>query len=227
MTSTAQEQPAALARALPIAHIGNGTAPAAAALRPVQRMPKPRRMTLERWRNWTPADGWKYDWNNGIISKSKKMVSREQRYISSNLMDAFYEKGLNRSGTLMPEAEMAYDNLRYRVPDLAYFTQQQTLAAAKGERDGVAAFVIEIISGSDSGTAIEEKMWEYFANGVQVVWHIWPSLRVVKVYTAPLESKSLIGGMVCSAAPALPEFEMTPDQIFRLEMDAAEETNKG
>jgi len=217
MTSTAQEQPTAILK--PAAHTGNGHAPVAAPARPVQRMPKPRYMTLERWRNWKPADGWKYDWNNGIITKSKKMVSRKQRFIIQNILDEFYAQGLNRTGGLMPEAEMAYDDLRYRVPDLAYFTKQQTFSAAKDERDGVAAFVVEVISGSDSGIGIEEKMWEYFANDVQVVWHIWPSLRVVKVYVSPIKATICVDDMVCSAAPALPGFEMTPNQIFHLDAE--------
>ena len=55
--------------------------------------PKVRKMSLERFRQWRSSDGWKYDWSNGGISKYKKMVTEEQRYIVQNLLDAFYEKG--------------------------------------------------------------------------------------------------------------------------------------
>ena len=207
MTAIAQDRPATAPVTAP--------APRTALRHPAP--PKVRRMTLERWRNWKPADGWKYDWNNGIITKSKKMVSEKQRFIIRNITRAFVQSGYFQQGhDLISECEMAYNDFRYRVPDLAYFTKQQTVAAAKGQH-GISAFVVEVISNNDSGIAIEEKMWEYFEHGVQVVWHIWPSLQVVKVYTTPLESKSLIGDMVCSAAPALPDFEMTPNQIFHLE----------
>ena len=113
---------------------------------------------------------------------------------------------------------MPYDEARYRVPDLGYFTKAQTLEDAKGELGAsVAAFVIEVISDNDLGKAIEDKLWEYFENGVQVVWHIFPSRQVVKVYTSPLENKICIKDMVCSAAPVLPGFEITVNRIFQLE----------
>lgn len=38
-------------------------------------------MTIERFRDWRPRDGWKYDWNDGITTKYKKMVSEKQRHI--------------------------------------------------------------------------------------------------------------------------------------------------
>ncbi len=148
----------------------NGQPTVAAPARPVHRMPKPRRMTLERWRDWKSTDGWKYNWNNGIITKSKEMVTKEPRYILQNLLDAFYAKGLNRAGGLMPEAEMSYDGHRYRVPHLAYFSKIQTLADAEGKQErSVPLFAIKVISDNDIGKSIENKLWEYFENGVQVV----------------------------------------------------------
>ena len=104
---------------------------------------KVRKMTIERFRQWRSLDGWKYDWNNGIISKYKKMVSEKQRYIVQNLLNAFYAKGLNKQGGLMPESEMAYDDKRYRIPDIAFFTSEQTKAAAN-DKHTVSSFVIEI-----------------------------------------------------------------------------------
>lgn len=150
--------------------------------------PKARRMTLERWRAWKPADGWKYDWDNGFASKSKKMVTKEQRYIVRNLLRVFAETPYYRSGNdLIPEAEMSYGANRYRIPDLAYFTPEQTVADAKGNTANVATFVVEIISDSDTGRAIEDKLWEYFENSVQTVWYIFPSRQLVKTYTSPFE----------------------------------------
>ncbi len=181
--------------------------------------PKLRRMTLEYWRNWKPIDGWKYDWNQGIITKSKQMVSEKQRFIVRNITRAFAQTTYYQQGNdLVPESEISYDEQRYRIPDLAFFTKQQTLAAAKGLRgSAVPEFVIEIISDNDSGKLMEEKIWEYFENGVKVMWQIFPSRQVVKVYTSPLENKICIADMVCSAAPVLPGFELSVNQIFHLE----------
>lgn len=176
---------------------------------------KIRKMSLERFRQWRSSDGWKYDWNNGEISKYKKMVSEKQRYIVQNLLDSFYAKGLNVQGGLMPESEMSYDSKRYRVPDIAYYTKEQTKAAAKGQH-AVASFAIEILSNTDLAKDIENKLWEYFDEGVQVVWHILPYRKIVKIYTSPFDVKVCINDIVCSAKPALPDFEITVNQIFEL-----------
>jgi Uma2 family endonuclease len=174
-----------------------------------------RRMSLERFRQNPPQDGWKYDWNNGTITKYKHMVSEKQRFIVQNLVDAFYEKGLNKLGGLLPETEMAYDSGRYRVPDVAFFTREQTRAAADGKH-GVAEFVVEIISDSDGALLVESKLWEYFNEGVKVVWQILPPQKIVKVYTSPRKSVVCLDDDVCSAAPVLPAFELTVAQIFEL-----------
>ena len=177
--------------------------------------PKIRRMSIERFRQWRPRDGWKYDWNDGKISKYKKMVSEKQRYIVQNLSDFFYEKGLHKQGGLTPESEMAYDDKRYRIPDMAYYTREQTKAAAQGQHT-IASFVIEIISDSDYAKDIETKLWEYFKNDVQVVWHIMPYQKLVKVYTSPRDVTICLEEDICSAKPALPDFEITVNQIFEL-----------
>ena len=177
---------------------------------------KIRKMSLERFRQWRSHDGWKYDWNNGEILKYKKMVSEKQRYIVQNLLNTFYAKGLNKQGGLTPESEMAYDDKRYRVPDIAYYTTEQTKAAAKGQHT-VSSFAIEILSNTDLAKDIENKLWEYFDEGVQVVWHIMPYRKIVKVYTSPFHVTVCIENNICSAKPALPDFEMTVNQIFELE----------
>ena len=177
--------------------------------------PKIKKMPIERFRQWRSNDGWKYDWNNGEISKYKKMVSEKQRYIVQNLLNFFYEKGLHKQGGLMPESEMAYDDKHYRIPDLAYYTTEQTKAAATGQHT-IASFVIEILSDTDFAKDIENKLWEYFKNGVQVVWHIAPYQSLVKVYTSPRHVTICTDADICSAKPALTDFEITVNQIFEM-----------
>lgn len=177
--------------------------------------PKVKKMTIERFREWRPRDGWKYDWNYGKTVKYKQMVSEKQRYIVQNLLDAFYAKGLNKEGGLTPESEMAYDDSRYRIPDMAYYTREQTKAAANGEHT-VSPFVIEILSDSDLQKSIENKLWEYFEEGVQVVWHIIPYRQIVKVYTSPRHVSILTDDEICSAKPALLDFDISVNQIFEL-----------
>ncbi len=52
---------------------------------------------------------------------------------------------------------------------------------------------------------------------VQVVWHIFPAYRQVQIHTgARLEHSTVFeGDQLCSAAPALPAFEMPVREVFR------------
>ncbi len=179
--------------------------------------PRLRKMTLARFQDWKPADGWKYVWDNGLVFKDKKMVSLQQRYIVTNIMDAFYELKMRQHGSLVPEVEMPTSETKYRIPDLGYFTNDQRQFDAKTSPvfpTQVCGFVIEIISETDSGYQIESKVWEYFAAGVQCVWQIFPNLEIVKVYTAPDVVMICKAQGVCSAAPVLPDFKMTVNAIF-------------
>lgn len=175
-----------------------------------------RKMSIERFREWKPRDGFKYDWNNGIISIYKKMVTEKQRYIVINVSRAFTKTTAYSAGCdIIPESEMSYNDDKYRIPDMAFYTKAQTKAAANGERS-VSEFIIEILSDTDLQKNIENKLWEYFEQGVKCVWHIVPYRQLVKVYTSPREVKILLGDDICSAKPVLEDFEMTVNQIFEL-----------
>lgn len=177
---------------------------------------KTRKMSIERFRQWQPLDGWKYDWNNGKTTKYKNMVSEKQRYIVRNVLRTFHLTDSYKQGhDLFTESEMAYDDNRYRIPDIAYFTREQTKAAANGEHT-ISSFIIEILSDTDLQKNIENKLWEYFEEGVQIVWHILPYRQIVKVYTSPRQVSILTDDEICSAQPAIPNFEMTVNQIFEL-----------
>jgi Uma2 family endonuclease len=182
----------------------------------VKQLDTRRRMSLDRFRDWKPRDGYKYDWNNGEITIYKKMVTEKQRYIVQNLLDFFYEKGLNKIGGLIPEGEMAYSDDKYRIPDMAFYTKAQTRAAAEGQHS-VSEFIIEILSDTDLQKNIENKLWEYFEQGVKVVWHILPYRQIVKVYTSPKEVKILLEDDICSAKPVIEDFELTVNKIFELD----------
>ncbi len=177
---------------------------------------KIRKMSLERFREWRPLDGWKYDWNDRKTTKYKQIVTEKQRYIVRNVSRAFTSTESYKQGhDLISESEMAYDDNRYRVPDMAYYTKEQTKAAANGEHT-VSPFVIEILSDTDLAKNIEIKLWEYFEEGVKVVWHIIPYKQIVKVYTSPFQVNICKEDEVCSATAASIDFDMTPNSIFEL-----------
>jgi Uma2 family endonuclease len=178
--------------------------------------PQVKRMTLERWQKWKPTDGWKYDWTNGETIKYKKMLSQEQRYIVKNLQRLFAETVYyNQNDSLTPECEVRWDENRYRVPDLAYFTNDQDKLSAQGIYQ-IPCFIIEILSPTDNYTRVQMKLKEYFDEGVKTVWHIYPPEKTITVYTSLYDVKIYHGDMICLAAPALSNFEVSVADVFAL-----------
>ena len=158
--------------------------------------------------------GIKYEFNNGIIEKTKSMKQNEL-FIIDNLVELFFNLGLKRTGILAQEIEVWTSETQMRKPDLAYFTKNQIHNAAT-KIYTTPEFVVEIISTFDPINVVTHKITEYFNAGVQVLWHIFPEQELVYVFTSPKNIVVCSGDDVCSAAPVLPTFEITANQIFTI-----------
>jgi Uma2 family endonuclease len=160
-------------------------------------------------------DPYKYEWNNGAVEKKPRTMNRDQLKILQNLMRLFVRtKAYAAMGELLSEVDMLMQTIgRTRRADVAYMSGEQMQAAPKGELT-VCSFVAEVISKNDQINEMEEKLAEYFDNGVQVAWVIFPKLKQVKVYHSIRDITVCFGDDVCSAAPALPDFEISVNDIF-------------
>ena len=96
---------------------------------------------------------------------------------------------------------------------MALFTDAQIKESTAGGNP-VPAFVVEVISEHDRANKIERKVGEYFRAGVQVLWHVYPELLMVRVLLSPRNMVSLFETDVISAAPVLPDLQMTVDELF-------------
>ncbi|MBD2701164.1 Uma2 family endonuclease [Spirosoma sp. BT702] len=168
--------------------------------------------TFDEFLNWEPTDGYKCEWNDGelIQSSGKK---KKQYFIYGILNKLFFKTGYIVKGMLMAEPDVMLTSIQMRRPDIAYFTYEQTERGRQGE-DVIPAFVIEILSETDQAYRIEEKIAEYFKAGVQVVWNINPEHEVVYVYTSRKNVMICLENDVCSAAPVLPDFSLTVNELF-------------
>ena len=170
--------------------------------------------TLDEFMNWEPVDGFKYEWNDGEIVRFSGM-KKKQYFVYNILSKLFYEKGYHQKGTLMAEPDVMLTAIQMRRPDIAYFTDEQVEQGRKGE-DVIPAFVVEVLSETDQVYRIEEKIAEYFKAGVQVVWNIIPEHEVVYVYTSRKQVTICLDDDVCSAAPVLPDFSISINDLFAL-----------
>lgn len=175
---------------------------------PTQTLPA----TLEEFLAWEPNDGFKYEWNDGEIIQFAGM-NREQAYLYGILSKLFFEKGYAKVGSLIAEQNVHLSGIQLRRPDIAYFTYEQLLEGKKSQ-EMIPAFVIEIISHHDEINKMEQKLTEYFKAGVRVVWIVIPEQRVVNVYTSRREVRACLENDICSAAPVLPEFEISVNDLL-------------
>jgi len=65
--------------------------------------------------------------------------------------------------------------------------------------------------------AVTDKMGTYRNAGVQVVWLFLPNHRQVQVFSGERLNRMTVctDDDLCSAAPVLPTFEMTANDVFR------------
>ena len=76
---------------------------------------------------------------------------------------------------------------------------------------------VEIISPSDKRAEIDRKVRDYFDNGAQLVWHVFPERQQVIVFTSPAETRTLNADDTLTAGDLLPGFSCRVGDLFILE----------
>jgi Uma2 family endonuclease len=77
--------------------------------------------------------------------------------------------------------------------------------------------VVEIISTHDKAHDLENKVKEYLADGVLLIWVVNPYLRTVTVYQQGSKQAALLSEEdTLSGGDVLPEFNLTVSEIFRI-----------
>ncbi len=81
--------------------------------------------------------------------------------------------------------------------------------------ESIPRFVIEVISTSDPINIVNDKVLEYFKAGVKILWHIFPKQQMVYVFKSMSQIAILRADDICSAAPVIPDFEISINDIFK------------
>lgn len=179
-------------------------------------VPKYAGQTMEKvdFLRWKSDDNYVYEFNNGILEPTTGMrqdeillFKRISRYFSQTNA---YQTG----GELLAEVDVWLTEKQMRRPDIAYYTTDQIDLIGISELV-IPNFVIELASDSDSELKSLIKRHEYFDAGVQVVWWIYPAFKEVYVYTSPKTVTICTDNDVLSAAPALPELQLTVEELFQ------------
>lgn len=162
-------------------------------------------------------DGYKYEWLNGVVEKSKRGMDKTQLYILRTIQNFFYtQKSKGKvDGNLVSEPDLFFLE-HHRRPDVAWLTDEEIDRLTYDSKD-VPAFVIEVISTNDQINRVERKMDDYRAAGVQVVWNVFPQLGKVHVYAGEKLNRMevLEAAQICSAAPVLEGFEISVEELLK------------
>jgi Uma2 family endonuclease len=108
------------------------------------------------------------------------------------------------------------DPNKVRIPD-GSFTRKDRLRSPDGEEGHsriAPDLVIEVISPNDTGEAIEEKINDYFAAGVPLIWVAYPESRVVQVHRKGGSGTRLTTADTLSGEDILPGFALPIAQLF-------------
>lgn len=162
-------------------------------------------------------DGYKYEWLNGVVEKSKRGMDKTQLYILRTIQNFFFAlKSQGKiEGNLVSEPDLFFLE-HHRRPDIAWFIDEQIDRLTYDSKD-VPAFVIEVISTHDQINRVERKMDDYRAAGVQVVWNVFPQLGKVHVYVGEKLNRMevLEEGQICSAGPVLEGFVISVRELLK------------
>lgn len=180
-----------------------------------QEKKEPKRISWEEFQRkyLSREDSYKYEWVNGEVEKTKRTMDYKQFNIYVNLVKFF--DTLNRQGIFIQEGDVFFLG-NHRRPDIAWFSNDQIARTAYGENQ-VPRFVVEVISNKDQMNLVHKKMQDYRAAGVEVVWHIFPQIEEVHVYSGEGLKKMTVCQQadLCSASAVIDGFEISVDDIFK------------
>jgi Uma2 family endonuclease len=171
------------------------------------------RMTKADFLRWESDDNYAYEFNDGLLEPTTGM-RQDENYLLANLETVFFQTAAFRSGgRLRAEMDFWVTEKQMRRADVSCFTSKQMQQMQTGQKV-IPGFVVEFASHTDNTIVSITKRHEYFEAGVQVVWWVYPIHQEVHVYTSPKTVSICTDDDLLSAAPALPEMQMTVAELF-------------
>ena len=105
-----------------------------------------------------------------------------------------------------------------RGPDQAFVSNERMAAFPPPERGFWAVapdLVVEIVSPGDTAEELNQKVSEYLAVGVRLIWVFYPKTEVVQVYRSPVSLEILHGDETLRGEDVLPGFELPLEQVWK------------
>jgi len=164
-----------------------------------------------------PDDGRKYELVDGEPKEVPTTI--EHDVIGANIVAALMPPARGRGFVTISQAGFRMRTGNVRAPDVA-FTRKERFPGGKPPRsfaDAAPDLAIEIISPSEDRADMDRKVQEYFGAGAEQVWHLFPEVEEVRVFTSPSEWITYRAGDELDAGDLLPGFRCRVADLFALE----------
>ena len=150
----------------------------------------------------------------------EKAMGFHEQWVDSKL-HAFFILFLhvNDIGRAVMEAKFALPNTgNRRIPDLAYISYETWPKSKPFPRTAYAKMApdlaVEVISPSDGGRDIVDKVLEYFRAGCKAVWVVWPNAEQIHAYSSPKSVKIYGITDILEGDPVVPGFRLPLIELF-------------
>ncbi len=112
-----------------------------------------------------------------------------------------------------------------RIPDVSFISWDQLpkrKIPTKPIPDLYPDLAVEVLSRKNTKAEIDRKLHEYFRSGTRLAWVVDPRKRIVRVYTAPDQSRLLKEDQDLDGGDVLPGLSLSLREVFaRIEREPA------
>ncbi len=156
----------------------------------------------------------KYELVNGRLTAKPTSFGHDEIGFNIILLIGPFMRGRGVGSTGQDGFRMANGNVR--APDVSFTRKERIPGGRPGSGFGSVApdLCVEIISPSERPADIADKRRDYFDSGASVVWHVFPEMQSVTVWTSRAEARTLSGEDVLDAGDLLPGFSCRVSDIF-------------
>jgi Uma2 family endonuclease len=143
------------------------------------------RLTFEEFQKLPEREGTIYELDEGELLMEPSPAVRHnliRQRIAMKLMQFVESRHL---GIVLEEMDFRLSADTVRNPDVAFVTTEHVkkIDLDRSPVDGAPALAVEVISPSNSAQDVTKKKQQYLHAGCNVVWIVYPSLRLVEVHS--------------------------------------------
>lgn len=109
----------------------------------------------------------------------------------------------------------ALDSGRLKFPDVSFIAAgRMTGGLPKGWASIPPDLVMEVVSPNDEADEVQQKVGQWLAGGVRLVWVVYPEAREVVVHHPDRHSQTLVLGEELTGEDVLPGFRVAVAELF-------------